>query len=151
MIPIPELTPSDIVRLWSGIDVRGPADCWPWLRTTVGDGYGRLMVNSQNYVATRIIWRHWHGIDPGDLLVCHTCNNPPCCNPNHLFLGDWVDNTNHAFSLGRRFNRGQFHPGCKLSEDDLKIINESDLSNSVLATQLSVTPSRISQIRRGRG
>jgi HNH endonuclease len=48
----------------------------------------------------RVVWIALHG-DPGKLKVLHTCDNPPCCNPRHLFLGTPKDNTDDMISKGR--------------------------------------------------
>ena len=79
--------------------------CWIWQRCCNQYGYGILRLNGRNRLAHRIAWTEVNG-DPGSLYVCHTCDNPPCCNPAHLFLGTPLDNTRDMIAKGRS-RRGQ--------------------------------------------
>jgi hypothetical protein len=69
--------------------------CWIWQRTRDhgGDGYGRLsFMGGQLVSAHRLAWELTHGPIPDGLEVLHTCDTPPCINPDHLFLGTQLDN-----------------------------------------------------------
>jgi hypothetical protein len=83
---------------WSHVR-RGPAEsCWEWQGRIYGDGYGRFL----GYLAThRLAYYFTTGVDPEELLVCHHCDNPPCCNPDHLFLGTHADNMRDMVQKGR--------------------------------------------------
>lgn len=78
------------------IDRRGNGECWPWVgKSEPNKHYGYLKFRNQNpYWAHRLAWEIEHGVRIGNplLVVCHKCDNPPCCNPNHLFLGSNKDN-----------------------------------------------------------
>ena len=103
--PLPEFTASDIERFWSRVAKRGREDCWIWQGTTNRSGYGLMAVGSRKPYriirAHRIAYLLDHGKDPGSLLVCHTCDNPPCVNPFHLWLGDIGANIRDAATKGR--------------------------------------------------
>ena len=148
--PIPNLTPSVVIRLWKGILIRGPNDCWPWVKGCDRDGYGIISVDCAAYVVTRVLWKHWHSVDPDDLLVCHNCNNPPCCNPNHLYLGTDSENLHYSFDCNRRFQVGEFGGCAKLTNKDVKIIREeldSGRTNRAVALERGVHESTISKIK----
>ena len=99
--PIPQLSESDYLRLWSKVDICGPDECWPWKGSLVVEGYGRFWLSGDNFQATRVIFLCVYGGDPLWLFVCHRCDNPACCNPDHFFLGTTGDNTRDAYAKGR--------------------------------------------------
>jgi len=87
-----ELTDAELARYWAKIDVCGPNDCWEWQVVTDKDGYGAFSIwGKGNYKAHRIACFLEYG-DAG-LMTCHTCNNPACYNPAHLYPGDGKRNS----------------------------------------------------------
>ena len=80
-------------RFWAKVDIRGPDQCWPWRHYTNNrGGYGVISVDDKHKLAHRVAWEIANGCVPADVCVCHRCDNPPCCNPAHLFLGTHADN-----------------------------------------------------------
>ena len=87
--------------------------CIEWWGTRDSHGYGVLKRGGKQVKAHRMIYTECFG-DPGELWVLHHCDNPPCVNPEHLFLGTAVDNVQDMMSKGRqRFIGAPTHDVCK--------------------------------------
>lgn len=141
--PIPEITASVILRLWQGIVLESQRECWPWKRYKDRGGYGMIQIDGEPWRVSRVLWKHWYGFDPGELEVCHNCNNPPCCNPNHLFCGSHSDNMQHAWDCGRRVNLP-----TKLSNELIAEIRNSKESGTALAIKYGVCSQHVNLLRR---
>jgi len=87
---------------WAQVNITAnPDKCWEWQGTRTR--YGGFKRNRTQYLAHRVAYALFYRVDPVGLLVCHKCDNPPCCNPYHLFLGTHRDNTEDARRKGRIF------------------------------------------------
>lgn len=86
-------------RFWSNV-VQADG-CWQWKASTTEDGYGRIFGDGRQQRAHRISWEIHKGPIPEGMSVLHRCDNPPCCNPAHLFLGTTADNMADKFAKGR--------------------------------------------------
>jgi len=75
--------------------------CWEWVSSKNPSGYGMVHLRGQRFLAHRAAIYAFRGVDPGPMLVCHKCDNPSCCNPEHLFLGTAADNTRDFIAKGR--------------------------------------------------
>ncbi len=103
--------------------VSGPDDCWPWVgKSTRRRGYGVISHNNKTMTASRLSWIFHHGEIPSKkIFVCHKCDNPPCINPNHLFLGTNSDNVRDAIKKGRhKYNAQILAAGRLLGSRSLK-------------------------------
>jgi hypothetical protein len=78
----------------------GPADCWEWQASRSPRGYGKVKIKGRELRAHRVAYEAAKGPIPTGLIVRHTCDNPPCCNPAHLLVGTSADNS--ADMLERR-------------------------------------------------
>lgn len=90
-------------RLWEKVDKSGGPDaCWLWTARRGPDGYGQIKVDGQGRQAHRVVMELTLGeAVPKHLYVCHRCDNPPCCNPAHLFVGTPSDNQRDSVAKGR--------------------------------------------------
>ena len=88
---------------WTAVDMTG--DCWEWTRARRPEGYGTVSLNGRPGLASRRAYELAVGPIPKGMLVCHTCDNPPCCRPAHLFLGGKRENALDASRKGRGTGR----------------------------------------------
>lgn len=108
-------------RFWLKVDVREPDSCWEWTAYRDKTGYGTFGIDGKKERAPRVAWALASGEIPDGLCVLHTCDNPPCCNPKHLFLGTRADNVQDAIRKGRHIT-GEMVGGSKLTEDNVHLI-----------------------------
>ena len=98
-------------RFWDKVDKSG--DCWMWTAYKDQKGYGRFGIGSKLYSAHRLSYEWSYGDFDKKLCVCHTCDNPGCVNPEHLWLGTRRDNNIDRDNKGRHNNGFQDRIKCK--------------------------------------
>lgn len=127
--------------------------CWNWTGVIVRGGYGQYRHAGKMVYAHRFAYEREFGAIPGGLFVCHSCDNPKCCNPAHLFLGNHADNMRDKVSKDRQSRQqGALNPSAKLREKDvLEILEFRELGMPItrLAKAYGVTKQTISQICSG--
>jgi hypothetical protein len=91
---------------WNLVDKGGPihptlgTPCWVWLGRKTCEGYGDFGYKAEYYLAHRLAWFFTYGKFP-EPCGCHKCDNPPCCNPDHVFEGTKSDNGKDMHTKGR--------------------------------------------------
>jgi hypothetical protein len=99
-------------RFWTKVEIKGPNACWPWKASRDPKGYGQFWHGKKLLRAHKVAFRWKH--EPEALVIRHKCDNPPCCNPDHLLGGTHKDNVRDMFERGRRkILRGPAHPSYK--------------------------------------
>lgn len=152
-------TPLD-QRLLQRREVDAETGCWEWTGTRLRFGYGQIYVSGKMKLAHRMAWETWKGPIPVGIQVLHACDNAPCFNPDHLFLGTPADNVEDMDAKGRgnrpglgqrppeRAPRGERNRHAKLTERDVLVIRADETrTRSQLARAFGVSPQTIWQIR----
>jgi len=105
--PMPNLSKSDVNRFWDLVEVKDSKDeCWNWKLSS--ERYGHFSHKSRQYKSNRMAYFISTGQDPKEMEVMHSCDNPKCCNPNHLSLGTHWENMQDMAEKGRAFNGKEF-------------------------------------------
>lgn len=133
--------------------------CWLWMGYYNDWGYGRWFKDGEQHRTHRIAYALTHGTVPSDKVVCHRCDNPPCCNPAHLFLGTHDDNRADMRRKGRaqwqqvgwtdRLPRGAARPGARLNDDTVRSIRRRAASGESfvdIAASLDVSRTTILKV-----
>lgn len=149
------------VAFWGRVDARCPESCWNWQGAKDRGGYGRVQFAGVH--APSLAHRVAYGLTHGELpaAVCHTCDNPSCCNPAHLIGADRAYNNwdmvrkgRHAAQTGTQNPvRGSSHPAAKLNELVAGEIRQryakSKVTQRDLAREYGVCQRTINKIVRG--
>ena len=139
------------------VEVNESDECWPWAGYCLPDGYGSFWAGElypngspKKMRAHRFAYFLAHGSLPAELEVCHSCDNPPCCNPAHLFLGTHADNMGDLASKGRAARQpGEENGRARLKAADVAFIRSSSEPVHVIAARFNVTTRNIRLILRG--
>lgn len=132
---------------WAYCTRRSTNECWEWEGPS-HRGYGFFKWNGQKYFAHRVAFELHNGPipkaeNPRDASICHTCDNPLCCNPAHLFLGTQTENNLDMVAKGRHADvRGSKNPSSKLTEDNVGEIRElhaEGMSGAAIARRFGVS------------
>jgi hypothetical protein len=141
-----------LARLLSRCE-RQPNGCLYWTGPTDKYGYGRTTVDSQQWLAHRLIWELIHGAIPSGLHCLHSCDRPPCCEVSHLDVGTHRENMEQMVAKGRQA-RGSAHGNARLTAFQVwqirRIIALGRFSNAEIAQIFGVSSALIHAIRERR-
>ena len=121
-------------------------------------GYTRIKVNGKHERLFRYIYEQKHGKIPKGMVIRHKCDNPSCCNIEHLEIGTPKDNVRDLIERqpekyyssrknGSNKIKGISNPSNKLSEENVKTIYKSKLSNRILAKKFNISSANVWQIK----
>lgn len=150
-------------RAMKKVDHSDSQKCWEWSGALGRGGYGTLWDGTRTAQAHRLVFEATHGMLLGRWqLVCHSCDNPRCVNPEHLWLGTPKENTQDMIKKGRRVQSplcgnalknggaaGSKNNMAKLDDDKVQEIRTSSESAINLAKKFGVKPGAIYKIRSG--
>jgi hypothetical protein len=148
--------------LWSKVDKKGDDECWNWKGYKNGGKYGRTWINDRGYYAHRVIYDLVYpntitlsapkDSDESGFLL-HTCDNPSCCNPKHLFVGTHADNMADKVAKNRQKKFPTDHgPRCKLSmaqAREIRKLRKNGVSARELAKKYEISLPSIKTLLRG--
>lgn len=137
---------TPVQRFWSKVDTSGV--CWTWTAGKTTAGYGVLRVNGVGRYAHRLSYEFHIGPIPTGKHVLHRCDNPPCVNPAHLFLGDQTANNRDAAAKGRT-PHGIGHYNARVGEAEVLAIRElyaSGLTQRVIASRYGISQQEVHKI-----
>lgn len=134
-----------------------PDGCWEWngSRMRKRGGYGQIRVPGATRKVHRVAYELWVGEIPSGMIVCHSCDNPPCINPTHLWVGTHGDNAKDKVAKGRSVNPvmcGEESPTAKLTQaqvDEIRARHRPQ-SGAALGREFGVSKTTISRIVRGK-
>lgn len=148
-----KLRTSPLQRFWSNVTVANPDDCWEW-RGAASGGYGKINVDGKEMLAHRYSYQLHYGLIPDGLWVLHRCDNPPCVNPNHLFLGTNDDNI-ADMRAKQRHSCGERTGGSRLTNAQVReilalfaVYSSGEFSKEFIARMYGVTDMTIGNIIR---
>lgn len=131
------------------------SDCWLWFGYRTSLGYGRVLSHRKSYLTHRLAMHLFRDFDlSSKLCVLHRCDNPPCCNPDHLFVGTVLDNTRDMWRKGR----GPKHPTgenaytAKLTHASVlkifKLLDEG-MEQKKIAAMFNISRCHVTELKQG--
>lgn len=139
--------PSLAERFWPLV-AKGDGDaCWEWTAGVATGGYGCFSIRSKTHGSHRVAYELANGKIPPGMSICHSCDNPPCCNPAHLFIGTALDNNRDRAAKGRG---AKTKPNLqRFTAPEVEEIRERVAAGETrqgVATSLGVSPSTITHV-----
>lgn len=148
----PRLVP-DKAWLQSKVQINPDTGCWIFTNkgapsSVPNKAYGRYQTGRKSYMAHRRAYELYHGPIPEGMLVCHRCDNPKCCNPEHLFLGTNEDNTRDAL-VKSRLRMGTECGTSKLTRNEVLAIRDDIRPSGEVSKQYGIHRGSVWTLRRG--
>jgi hypothetical protein len=146
-----EFTEEYIKSFWEKVNIKSDNECWEWKLSKNAGGYGRVRYKDTMTVANRIAYMIMYGELEFGMCALHSCDNPPCCNPKHLFPGTRIDNVRDMENKGRAVHVfGENIKASYLQETDVINIRNlyviGNITIKELAKQFKISDSTIQNI-----
>lgn len=154
--PLPIINEAVKDRFWAKVKIGKHSECWNWQAATSGFGYGMFGCKT---VEGKFITYHAHQFSlimhsegrPSGAHCCHTCDNPKCVNPSHLWWGSCLANMRDKEAKGRgRKQHGTANNRSRITEKIVRYIRASEKPNKILCKELGLGRCHVSKIRSGR-
>src|SRR5574343_126951 len=140
---------AKLKSFWSNVQIKQPNECWEWLGSISNSGYGLWRRGSDHgfsKAAHRTAFLSTGKTIPPFYHVLHTCDNPICCNPGHLFLGTNQDNVDDKISK-ERHNHGSTHPASRLNEKQVIQILLDSRQHKDIAKDYGISRVQVTNIK----
>lgn len=147
------ITINDLARFWKHVNVRGDDECWPWISI---HGKPRLTrpsfrIGGTSFSSAQISYLINNGKISHGHVVCHSCDNPICVNPTHLFSGTQSDNMKDACAKGRKSGPNT----CLHNRENVSVLTRERMKKGVtierLAFESNLSVATIRNLERGVG
>ena len=125
----------DVLKLIDNIKIL-PNGCWQWQGSKNPDGYGNITQDKKRYTTHRFAYELFVGVIPEGGHVLHSCDNPSCCNPEHLRIGTNYDNVQDRQNRDRQA-KGIGHGRHKLTETEIQEIRNLYATGSYIQQELA--------------
>jgi len=109
-------------RFFEKVAIKAGNECWEWQGSRLKSGYGQTRAGTRMELTHRMMYIQTVGEIPKGMVIMHTCDNPPCCNPNHLKLGTYKDNAQDMIQKGRSVYTpmsGESNPNVTVSAEQV--------------------------------
>src|SRR4249919_3011267 len=133
-------------RFWDKVKKAGPDDCWPWQGYCLSNGYGIIYDGRKPLYAHRVCWGLRGKKIRKGCHVLHRCDNRPCVNPRHLWIGRNRDNISDKVSKGRQL-KGEQIVQSRLTVSQVLAVRADDRYQRVIAAELGIKQSTVSRIK----
>jgi len=143
---------KDLDRFLNKINIKSKTECWVWNGGKSNYGYGHFWYNGKTYGAHRMSYRIHNKNFPKKLFILHSCDNPSCVNPSHLFTGTHIENMRDRERKGRgdaAKRIGERNPVHKLKDSEVKDIIKkysSNMSQTKIAKIFKINQCHVSRI-----
>lgn len=143
-----------IERFWAKVKKGRGSGCWTWTGAAKGAGYGILKIEGRTVRANRLSFELKHGRSPKG-HVLHTCDNPSCVRPSHLYEGDAQRNAADREERGRGNHvRGSANPRARLCDAEVRVIKallrRGNMTQQAIADHYNIKRSAVADIKAGR-
>ena len=147
---VPESLEDNAPHIWSKVDIKNEDDCWNWTACVARSGRGSF--SDGKYVkrqAHRVAYWLATGEEPRKKMVLHSCDNPICCNPKHLFLGSHADNMKDMANKQRNRTPRPGNGYTKITLDqhsEICLLFENGVSKKEIGRRFNCTATNIRSI-----
>lgn len=143
---------SEIKRFLMRVNKSSSGECWPWTGSRQEKWHGQWRnANGDIEPTHRAAWRLFVSEIPKGMFILHKCDNPICCNPSHLFLGNQSDNCKDMWQKGRARpgkSLGEKHGMSKVTAEIVRDIRSSSESGKSLADKYGISQTTVGDIRK---